>query len=117
MTASFLITRFSRLATFHPYDATGIALEKDKDLLALRSTSPQQSTTRFSKNSLLRAPEQTLLEFSLHFGLSFHWFPFFLMLFATALPGTIASTGVGGSGGGKYVLMCCLSGEKRGPDL
>lgn len=96
MTASYHL--FSRLATFHPYDATGIALEKDKDLLALPSTSPQQSTTWLSKNSLLRAPEQTLL-------------------FATALPGTIASTGVGGSGGGKCVLMCSLSGEKRGHDL
>lgn len=118
MTAPFLTTPvFPIPATFHPCDATGIALEKDKDLLALPSTSLQQSMTQFAKDSLLRAPEQTLLEFSLRFGLCFHWFPFFLMLFATALPGTIASMRVGGSGDGKYALMCSLSGGKKGPDL
>ena len=118
MTAAFLTTPvFPIPATFHPCDATGIALEKDKDLLALPSTSLQQSMTQFAKNSLLGAPEQTLSEFSSRFGLCFHWFPFFLMLFASALLGTIASMRVGGSGDGKYALMCCLSGEKKGPDL
>lgn len=69
----------------------------------LKLLSSSELTTRFSKNSLPWAPEQTVFEFALHFGLHLHWFPFFMFL-ETALPGTIVSTGVGG-GDGKCALM------------